>query len=44
MEDVAILTPYSAQKSKLLEMMNTLPREFSRIKVGSIIESQGIMT
>ena len=41
MEDVAILTPYSAQKNKLLEIVKKLPREFRNLKVASINESQG---
>ncbi len=41
-EDIAILTPYSAQKNKLLEMVKNLPREFRKLKVASITESQGI--
>ena len=41
-EDIAILTPYSAQKSKLLEVAkDSLPEKFKNLKVRSITESQG---
>ena len=36
-----MLSPYSAQKSKILEMVKQLPSDLRRLKVASITESQG---
>ena len=38
---MAVLSPYSAQKSKILEMVKQLPSDLRRLKVASITESQG---
>ena len=42
-QDIAILTPYSAQKAKLHKMVKDLPAEFHELKVASVTESQGII-
>ena len=39
--EMAVLSPYSAQKSKILEMVKQLPSDLRRLKVASITESQG---
>ena len=38
---MSVLSPYSAQKSKILEMVKQLPSDLRRLKVASITESQG---
>ena len=42
-QDIAILTPYSAQKAKLHKMVKDLPAEFHELKVASVTESQGMV-
>ena len=39
--EIAILTPYSAQKNKLLEMVKKQPGKLGKLKVASVTESQG---
>ncbi len=38
LEDIAVLTPYSAQRNEIVKM---LPGKYSDLKVASITESQG---
>ena len=38
------MTPYSAQKNKILEMMKGLDEPLADLKVASITESQGLFT
>ena len=42
MPEIAVLTPYSAQKNKLLDMVKKLPGELKKLKIASVTESQGI--
>ena len=39
--EIAVLSPYSAQKNKILEMVKKLPGELRKLRVASITESQG---
>ena len=39
--EIAVLTPYSAQKNKLLNMVKKLPGELKKLKIASVTESQG---
>ena len=39
--EIAVLTPYTSQKSKLLEMVKKLPKELTHLKIASVMESQG---
>ena len=42
MDDIAILTPYSAQKRTLQKKVADMTKEFSSLKIVTISESQGM--
>ena len=42
-DEIAIMSPYSAQKNKILEMVKKLPDELCKLRVASITESQGYL-
>ena len=41
LEEIAVLTPYSAQKNKILKMVKKPDETLCNLKVASITESQG---